>query len=217
MKVLLNCFHLNGYIKEIYQKTTGQLHLMSRRPCWFCTKKNPARIELLYLKKISFIPRNLHGCWPRDWKWPIKRYHRKLLLSFFSQHKISSTNSKVIFLSNFLIIQFWKQKKRLQKIKKDRTPPNKEPIKSAILKLKETTAVQLCSFRRLWKQSPVIFFRTAYPVYSRTNETAQTKETLDTSSIFKLTAQGTREAFSSAEILDQSRQASASLHVRIVW
>ena len=40
---------------------------------------------------------------------------------------ISSTNSKVIFLSNFLIIQFWKQKKRLQKIKKDRTPPNKEP------------------------------------------------------------------------------------------
>ena len=88
--------------------------------------------------------------------------------------------------------------------KKDRTPP------------KETTAVQLCSFRRLWKQSPVIFFRTTYPVYSRTNETAQTKETLDTSSIFKLTAQGTREAFSGAEILDQSRQASASLHVRIV-
>lgn len=48
-------------------------------------QKNPAGNELLSMKKISFVLRNLHGCWPRDWKKPIKRYHRKLLLRFRPQ------------------------------------------------------------------------------------------------------------------------------------
>ena len=66
--------------------------------------KNPAGNELLSMEKISFVPGNLHGCWPRDWKWPIKRYHRKLLLRFrpqtqklsfieLSHHSISEANT----------------------------------------------------------------------------------------------------------------------------
>ena len=48
-------------------------------------QKNPAGNELLSMKKNFFVPRNLHGCWPRGWKWPIKRYRRKLLLRFRPQ------------------------------------------------------------------------------------------------------------------------------------
>ena len=47
-------------------------------------KKSCGEWTLVYEKKF-FVPRNLHGCWPRGWKWPIKRYHRKLLLRFRPQ------------------------------------------------------------------------------------------------------------------------------------
>lgn len=83
-------------------------------------QKNPAGNELLSMKKISFVLRNLHGCWPRDWKKPIKRYHRKLLLRFRPQAQKLS----FIELSYHSILE---AKKRSQKKKKDRTPPNEEP------------------------------------------------------------------------------------------
>ena len=77
-------------------------------------QKNPAWNELLSMKKISFVLRNLHSCWPRDWKKPIKRYHRKLLLRFRPQTQKLS----FIELSYHSILE---AKKRSQK--KKRTGP----------------------------------------------------------------------------------------------
>ena len=93
-KVLLNCFHLNGYIKEICQKTTGQLHLMSRRPCWYCTKKILRGMNSCLWKKILLFQ---EICMAADHVIENDLLNDTIgtTAQFFSQHKISSSNSKV--------------------------------------------------------------------------------------------------------------------------
>ena len=54
-----------------YIQTTDRFHMTSRRPYWGTKKikKVACGIEVFSLvKQFSFVPRNLHSCWPREWK-----------------------------------------------------------------------------------------------------------------------------------------------------
>ena len=55
------CFHMTSRRPYWCPKT------MKRRPCW-CPK--PVMWELIsfLMQTLSFVPINLHKCWPRDWK-----------------------------------------------------------------------------------------------------------------------------------------------------
>ena len=45
---------------------------MKQRPCW-CTKKILWGLEIFLMYKPSFVPRNLHSCWPRERKRSIRK------------------------------------------------------------------------------------------------------------------------------------------------
>ena len=42
-------------------------HLTSRRPCW-CPKPILWELNSFLMQTLSFVPINLHRCWPREWK-----------------------------------------------------------------------------------------------------------------------------------------------------
>ena len=45
---------------------------MKRRPCW-CTRTILWELNSFLMQRLSFVPINLHRCWPREWKrstWP---------------------------------------------------------------------------------------------------------------------------------------------------
>ena len=42
-------------------------HMTSRRPCW-CPKPVPWELNSFRMQTLSFVPINLHRCWPREWK-----------------------------------------------------------------------------------------------------------------------------------------------------
>ena len=44
---------------------------MKRRPCW-CPKQVLRDLNSLLMQMLSFVPINLHRCWPREWKHSIK-------------------------------------------------------------------------------------------------------------------------------------------------
>ena len=41
-------------------------HMTSRRPCW-CPKPILWELNSFLMQTLSFVPINLHKCWPREW------------------------------------------------------------------------------------------------------------------------------------------------------
>ena len=46
---------------------------MKRRPCW-CPKPVLWELNSFLMQMLSFVPKNLHRCWPREWKHSISYF-----------------------------------------------------------------------------------------------------------------------------------------------
>ena len=57
----IECFHMTSRRPYWYPKT------MKRRPCW-CPKPILWELNSFLMQTLSFVPINLHRCWPREWK-----------------------------------------------------------------------------------------------------------------------------------------------------
>ena len=58
------------YVKKIERVTWNCIecfHMTSRRPCW-CPKPVLWELNSFLMQTLSFVPINLHICWPREWK-----------------------------------------------------------------------------------------------------------------------------------------------------
>ena len=71
----IECFHMTSRRPYWCPKT------MKRRPCW-CYKPVLWELNSFLMQSLSFVPINLHRCWPREWKHSISR--RQWSLSFIS-------------------------------------------------------------------------------------------------------------------------------------
>ena len=58
---LMECFHMTSRRPYWCPKT------MKRRPCW-CPKPILWELNSFLMQTLSFVPINLHRCWPREWK-----------------------------------------------------------------------------------------------------------------------------------------------------
>ena len=54
-------FYMTSRRPYCYPKTT------KRRPCWF-PKPVLWKLSFFLMQTLSFVPINLHRCWPREWK-----------------------------------------------------------------------------------------------------------------------------------------------------
>ena len=57
----IECFHMTSRRPYWCPKT------MKRRPCW-CPKPVLWELNSFLMQTLSFVPINLHRCWPREWK-----------------------------------------------------------------------------------------------------------------------------------------------------
>ena len=57
----IECFHMTSRRSYWCPKT------MKRRPCW-CSKPVLWELNSFLMQTLSFVPINLHRCWPREWK-----------------------------------------------------------------------------------------------------------------------------------------------------
>ena len=57
----IECFYMTSRRPYWYPKT------MKRRPCW-CPKPILWELNSFLVQTLSFVPINLHRCWPREWK-----------------------------------------------------------------------------------------------------------------------------------------------------
>ena len=57
----IECFHMTSRRPYWCPKT------MKRRPCW-CPKPVLWDLNSFLMQTLSFVPINLHRCWPREWK-----------------------------------------------------------------------------------------------------------------------------------------------------
>ena len=57
----MECFHMTSRRPYWCPKT------MKRRPCW-CPKPVLWELNSFLMQTLSFVPINLHICWPREWK-----------------------------------------------------------------------------------------------------------------------------------------------------
>ena len=61
----IECFHMTSRRPYWCPKT------MKRRPCW-CPKPVLWDLNSFLMQTLSFVPINLHRCWPREWKHSIQ-------------------------------------------------------------------------------------------------------------------------------------------------
>ena len=84
---------------------------MKRRPCW-CPKPVLWELNSFLMQMLSFVPINLHTCWPREWKRSIllksdlkTRRNRFFKTDFkvfaFRMNTVSKTHKKNHYLSTF--------------------------------------------------------------------------------------------------------------------
>ena len=66
-KVVMECFHMTSRRPYWCPKT------MKRRPCW-CPKPVLWELNSFLMQTLSFVPINLHICWPREWKHSVENY-----------------------------------------------------------------------------------------------------------------------------------------------
>ena len=74
-------FHMTSWRPYWCSKT------MKRRPCW-CTKTILWELNSFLMQTLSFVPINLHRCWPREWK-------RSIRLSIDEWFEVSSSNANL--------------------------------------------------------------------------------------------------------------------------
>ena len=55
---------------------------MKRRPCW-CPKLVLWEMNSFLMQMISFVPKHLHRCWPREWKHSIPQQHTETKIDAF--------------------------------------------------------------------------------------------------------------------------------------
>ena len=87
------CFHMTAWRPYLCPKT------MKRRPC-LCPKPVLWELNSFLMQTLSFVPTNLHRCWPREWKHSIGKvtsywvssWDIWLLLSYLSWKKKRKTN-----------------------------------------------------------------------------------------------------------------------------
>ena len=61
LKTGIECFHMTSRRPYWCPKT------MKRQPCW-CSKPVLWELNSFLMQTPSFVPINLHRCWPREWK-----------------------------------------------------------------------------------------------------------------------------------------------------
>ena len=66
--VSIECFHMTSRRPYWCPKT------MKRRPCW-CPKPVLWELNSFLMQTLSFVPIDLHICWPREWKHSIECFH----------------------------------------------------------------------------------------------------------------------------------------------
>ena len=67
--LVIECFHMTSRRPYLCPKT------MKRRPCW-CPKPILWEMNSFLMQMISFVPKHLHRCWPREWKHSIQKQVR---------------------------------------------------------------------------------------------------------------------------------------------
>ena len=77
-KIVGRCFHCSQCFSiECFHMTSRRPYwcpkTMKRRPCW-CPKSILWELNSFLMQTLSFVPINLHRCWPREWKHSIKRF-----------------------------------------------------------------------------------------------------------------------------------------------
>ena len=72
--ILLERFHLKSFLGigiERFRMTPRRPYwcpkTMKRWPCW-CPKPVLWELNSFLMQTLSFVPRHLHRCWPREWK-----------------------------------------------------------------------------------------------------------------------------------------------------
>ena len=80
-------------------------HMTSRRPCW-CPKPVPWELNSFRMQTLSFVPINLHRCWPREWKHyilpTVKNPSHRLRRKVFQQPLLNREHFK-----NCFVIRLW--------------------------------------------------------------------------------------------------------------
>ena len=76
------CFPVHHGNKAFSHDVTAAILLpqtLKRRPCW-CSKQVLWELNSFLMQTLSFVPINLHRCWPRDWKHPIDSIRHTFLI-----------------------------------------------------------------------------------------------------------------------------------------
>ena len=89
------CVILHEALNKCNVATIECFHMMSRRPYWcpktmkrppcWCPKPSLRELNSFLMQTLSFVPINLHICWPREWKHSI---HIHLYLLKRSNYRI---------------------------------------------------------------------------------------------------------------------------------
>ena len=88
MTTVIECFHMTSRRPYWYPKT------MKRRPCW-CPKPILWELNSFLMQTLSFVPTNLHRCWPREWKYSIAFSWQ--MTQVHSWARLSATHSRPCF------------------------------------------------------------------------------------------------------------------------
>ena len=81
----IECFHMTSRRPYWCPKT------MKRQPCW-CPKPILWELNSFLMQTLSFVPINLHRCWPCEWKRSIGRLLNSLT-EFYSLNSTVNGNS----------------------------------------------------------------------------------------------------------------------------
>ena len=103
------CFHMTSRRPYWCPKT------MKRRPCW-CPKPILWELNSFLTQMISFVPKHLHRCWPREWKHSILlvlecrwvaylQWHMNVLTKALQPFKVK--NTKIISYEGWMWSVWW--------------------------------------------------------------------------------------------------------------
>ena len=101
----IECFHMTSRRPYWCPKT------MKRRPCW-CPKLVLWEMNSFLMQMISFVPKHLHRCWPREWKHSILERFEIFcsmvqwfsMVPWFDGHRDCSAVQSAVCLSKYLAV-----------------------------------------------------------------------------------------------------------------
>ena len=95
----IECFHMTSWRPYWCPKT------MKRRP-WWCPKPILWELNSFLMQMLSFVPINLHRCWPREWKHSIVHLRVWQYLIVFKPIESELDARREIYAGVFLDIWF---------------------------------------------------------------------------------------------------------------